>query len=98
MERKRLEGGVQEKLSAEDLQKRDSLLGHGASNGAGPQPGRNSPTQSTGLGGRARRPRTKSQVDHVLGTDTIEECVRPLPALRVSSATAYSAQIDLLTT
>jgi 2-phosphoglycerate kinase len=37
-------------------------------------------------------------VDHVLGTDTIEECVRPLPALHVSSATAYSAQIDLLTT
>lgn len=78
MERKRLEGGVQEKLSAEDLKKRDSLLGHGASNGGGSQPGRNSPTQSTGHGGRARRPRTKSQVDHVLGTDTIEECLEEL--------------------
>jgi hypothetical protein len=38
-------------------------------------------------------------VDHVLGTDTIEECVRPLPALHVSKETTTThpcAQIVLL--
>jgi hypothetical protein len=72
---------MEEKLSAEDLQKRDSLFGRGGA-AAAAEPGkagsssRNSPSKDGG--GRVRRPRSKSQVDDVLGTDTIEECVQSL--------------------